>query len=141
MKPALIAGTTGIGLLAFSTSLLWYSPYMFGDIWRAGAGASLETSASWKFAVAPLREIATAFAMLFVLRRTIPIGTRRTVLFALVLWAGFYGVQLAGAVVWDNMSAQLGAVHAGDWLVKLVIISLAVSWAMKWVEAPAPSAP
>jgi hypothetical protein len=141
MKPALIAGTTGIGLLAFSTSLLWYSPYMFGDIWRAGAGASLETSASWKFAVAPLREIATAFAMLFVLRRTIPLGTRRTVVLALVLWAGFYGVQLAGAVVWDNMSAQLGTVHAGDWLVKLVIISLGVSWAMKWVEAPAPSAP
>lgn len=141
MKPILIAVTTGIGLLAFSTSLLWYSPYMFGDIWRAGAGASLATSASWKFAVAPMREIATAFTMLFVLRRSIPLGTGRTVLLALVLWAGFYGVQLAGAVIWDNMSAQLGAVHAGDWLVKLVIISLGVSWAMKWSEAAAPRSP
>jgi hypothetical protein len=44
-----------------------------------------------------------------------------------VLWFGFYAVQMAGAIIWDNMPWQLGAVHAGDWLMKMLFITLASS--------------
>jgi hypothetical protein len=38
-------------------------------------------------------------------------------------------VQLAGAVIFDGMPPALGAVHAGDWLGKMLIIALVLaSW-------------
>ena len=42
----------------------------------------------------------------------------------LMLWLAFYVVQLSGAVIFDGMPLALGAVHAGDWLGKMLLIAL-----------------
>jgi uncharacterized protein DUF1761 len=44
-----------------------------------------------------------------------------------VLWFSFYFVQLSGAVMWDNLPWQLGLVHSGDWLMKMLFMSLLLS--------------
>ncbi|HEX6336099.1 MAG TPA: DUF1761 domain-containing protein [Jiangellaceae bacterium] len=44
----------------------------------------------------------------------------------LVLWVGFPVVLLAGSVVHENVPWRVAAIHAGDWLAKLVIIALIV---------------
>lgn len=41
----------------------------------------------------------------------------------LALWVGFPVVLLLGSVFHENAPWQLAALHAGDWLVKLLIIS------------------
>ena len=138
MNAILVGIAIGIGILAFCTSIVWYSPLLFGDIWKQGADASLENSAGWKFAVMPLREILTAMTMLFILFRMKRLSPLEAVTVSIVLWLGFYGVQLAGAVVWDGMSPALGAVHAVDWLMKLLIITVCMSAALNKFGRTAP---
>jgi hypothetical protein len=47
-------------------------------------------------------------------------------LVGLVLWVGFPVVLLAGSVVHENVPWPVAAIHAGDWLAKLVIIAVIV---------------
>jgi hypothetical protein len=42
----------------------------------------------------------------------------------LVLWIGFPLVLLSGSVFHENVPSRLAALHAGDWLVKLLIIAV-----------------
>ena len=46
---------------------------------------------------------------------------------ALALWIAFPVVLLIGSVTQENVPWKLGAIHAGDWLAKLLIISIIVS--------------
>ena len=41
-----------------------------------------------------------------------------------LLWLGFPVVLLAGAVINDNVPWMLAAIHGGDWLVKLLLITV-----------------
>jgi len=115
------------GLVAFCLSLVWYSPLLFGNIWARYRSASTAGAPMWKFFVAPLRELITAAVVTFLIVRVRPQNWRRSLLLGVVLWFGFYAVQMAGAVMWDNMPWQLGAVHAGDWLLKMLFITIALS--------------
>ena len=45
----------------------------------------------------------------------------------LALWVGFAVVLLTGAVIWDKVPSKLAAIHAGDWLLKLLVLSVVVS--------------
>jgi hypothetical protein len=48
---------------------------------------------------------------------------------ALALWIGFPIVLLVGSVTQENVPWRLAAIHAGDWLAKLLIVAvLAVLW-------------
>jgi hypothetical protein len=38
---------------------------------------------------------------------------------------------MAGAVLWDHMQWQLGAVHAGDWLMKMTFMGIVLT---KWLN-------
>jgi uncharacterized protein DUF1761 len=45
----------------------------------------------------------------------------------LVLWIGFPVVLLIGSALWEKVPPTLAAIHSGDWLLKLLIISLIVT--------------
>ncbi len=45
----------------------------------------------------------------------------------LALWIAFPVVLLVGSVTQENVPWKLGAIHAGDWLAKLLIISVIVT--------------
>jgi len=47
--------------------------------------------------------------------------------FGLFLWIGFPVILLAGSVLWDNVPWNVAAIHAGDWLVKMLVIAIIVS--------------
>ena len=49
-----------------------------------------------------------------------------TVVLGLVLWAGFPLVLLTGSMMWDKVPTPTALLHAGDWLLKLVAISVIV---------------
>jgi len=46
---------------------------------------------------------------------------------ALALWVAFPVVLLIGSVTQENVPWKLAAIHAGDWLAKLLIIAVIVS--------------
>jgi uncharacterized protein DUF1761 len=45
----------------------------------------------------------------------------------LALWIGFPVVILAGSVVHERVPPALAAIHIGDWLLKLVVVSVIVA--------------
>ena len=45
----------------------------------------------------------------------------------LLLWIAFPVVLLTGSVIWENVPVKVAAIHAGDWLVKLLVISIIVT--------------
>lgn len=46
---------------------------------------------------------------------------------ALALWIGFPVVLLTGSVVHEKVPPMLAAIHAGDWLLKLLVITAIVA--------------
>jgi hypothetical protein len=53
-------------------------------------------------------------------------GVGEALVLGLVLWVGFPFVLLSGSVLWDKVDWRLAGIHAGDWLLKLLVISLIV---------------
>ena len=49
-----------------------------------------------------------------------------SLLLALVLWAAFPLVLLTGSIIWERVPWQTAAIHSGDWLLKLLLIALAI---------------
>lgn len=45
----------------------------------------------------------------------------------LALWIGFPVILLVGSVIWENVNPALAAIHAGDWLLKLLIVASIVT--------------
>jgi Protein of unknown function (DUF1761) len=43
------------------------------------------------------------------------------------LWVGFPIVLWTGAVMWEKVPPKLAVIHAGDWLLKLLIITVVVT--------------
>jgi hypothetical protein len=124
------------GVAAFAFSLVWYSPLLFGSVWTETQGTEATAMAPWKFFVAPLRELFTAWFLAWLIGRLGIANWRSAAGLGVLLWAAFYVVQLAGAVIFDGMSPALGAVHAGDWLGKMLIMAMVVStWPRRQVAA------
>ena len=46
-----------------------------------------------------------------------------SLLLALVLWVAFPVVLLTGSIIWERVPWQTAAVHAGDWLLKLLLVA------------------
>jgi len=56
-------------------------------------------------------------------------GAAGAVELALALWIGFPVVLLVGSITQENVPWRLAAIHAGDWLAKLLIVAvLAAIW-------------
>jgi len=45
---------------------------------------------------------------------------------AALLWVGFPAVLLTGSMQWERVPPVTAAMHAGDWLLKLVLIGVIV---------------
>src|SRR5262249_5560564 len=111
-------------IAAFAFSLIWYSPFVFGSVWENAKGADATAMPVWKFFVAPLRELITAWLLAWLIGRLGIVDWKGAASLGFVLWLAFYVVQLSGAVIFDGMPVALGAVHAGDWLGKMLLIAL-----------------
>lgn len=46
----------------------------------------------------------------------------------LALWVGFPVVLLVGAMVHEGTRFSVAAIHAGDWLLKLLVLGVIVGW-------------
>ena len=114
-------------LVAFACSMVWYSPLLFGNIWMESRGVSDVTIPAWKMLVAPLREFIVAYVLAYLIVRLEITHWVRAAGLGLGLWLAFHAVQMAGAVIWDNMSWQLASVHGGDWLMKMLLMSVVLS--------------
>lgn len=85
------------------------------------------TMAPWQIGVELVRNIVLA---LVVAGLAAAIGIAELgsgVLLALALFVGFPLVLWSGAVMHEKVPPKLAAIHAGDWLLKLLVIAIIVS--------------
>jgi hypothetical protein len=123
---------------AFVVSSLWYSPALFGNAFVALSGIPADFSPHpAKIALELLR---TFIVALVVVRLGVLEGAgswRSAVQRGIGLWVGFPVILLTGSVLWQNESWALAGIHAGDWLVKILLIFLIVTLWPKGRSAPA----
>ena len=117
----------------FVLGWLWYSPLLFYKPWMrlrgldpvaAMAGAKMPAA---KLLIESVRCLVLAYA---VARFVALVGVGSwmgAVHFGLFLWIGFPVILLTGSVLWENIPWKVAAIHAGDWLVKLLVVPIIVT--------------
>ena len=117
----------------FVLGWLWYSPLLFYKPWMRLRG--MDPVAAMAGAKMPggklLVELVRCFILAYVITRFAALlgiaSLFGAVHFGLMLWIGFPVIILAGSVLWENTPVKVAAIHAGDWLVKLLVIPIIVT--------------
>jgi hypothetical protein len=112
---------------AFVVSFFWYSPLLFGNAYMELRGldpAAVGTAPPIaKIASEIARTLVLALVLAHVVTRAGIKDWKSALGFGVVLWIGFPAVLLAGSVLWDDVPVLLAAIHSGDWLVKLLLMT------------------
>ena len=117
----------------FVLGWLWYSPLLFFKPWMRLRG--MDPAAAMTGAKMPvgklLIELTRCLVLAYVIARFVAFLSISSWLgavhFGLFLWIGFPVILLTGSVLWENIPWKVAAIHAGDWLVKLLVIPIIVS--------------
>ena len=80
------------------------------------------STAPWKMAVEVLRGLVLAVVLAEVLDRAGVAGVPGALGVGLLLWVGFPVVLWSGALLWEATRPGFAALHAGDWLLKLLVL-------------------
>jgi hypothetical protein len=120
-------------LAVFVLGWLWYSPLLFLKPWMRLRG--MDPVAAMAGAKMPAGKLLVELARCLVLAYVIAcfvallgLGSwMGAVRLGLLLWIGFPVILLTGSVLWDDVPWKLAAIHAGDWLVKMLVIPIVVT--------------
>ena len=120
-------------IVVFVLGWLWYSPLLFYKPWMRARG--LDPAAAMAGAKMPVGklvvELVRCLVLAFVIAHLVGgLGISSWLIAAhlgLLLWIAFPVVLLTGSVLWENVPVKVAAIHAGDWLVKLLVIPVILS--------------
>src|SRR6266545_2820784 len=118
---------------AFVLGWLWYSPLLFYNPWMRLRG--MDPVAAMAGAKMPggklLIELARCFVLAYVIARLVAqLGVTSwmgAAHFGFFMWIGFPVIILTGSALWENIPWKVAAIHAGDWLVKLLVVPIIVT--------------
>ena len=110
---------------AVAASGAWYAAFGRRLAQLHDAYAEDTAAAGWIVPVELARSGTVAVTVSALAARTGVTRPRDAVRLGLALWAAFPVVLLTGSVVHEKVPWRLAAIHAGDWLVKLLLVSLA----------------
>lgn len=112
---------------AFVSGAVYYA--VFGKQLAAvsEAAAAGEQPAWWKLALEVVRCLLVTVVVAGLASQGEIDGWTGGLVLGLALWIGFPFVLLTGATIHENTPWKLAAVHAGDWLLKLLGIAVIVS--------------
>ncbi len=111
---------------AFVVSSVWYG-VLGSQLARLNdAYADSARPPVWTMLVEFARSLVVAYVLAVLAGLVGDAGLGGAVQLGAVLWIGFPVVLLVGSVIHENVPWKLAAIHAGDWLVKLVVIAVIV---------------
>lgn len=121
----LAIAVAAVAVLIVST--VWYMAFAKRLATLHDAYADQARPPPWKVLVELIRSLVVA-SVLAGLASLLEIeDVTGAALLGLSTWVGFPVALLTGSVIWERVPPQLAAIHAGDWLLKLLIISVIVS--------------
>lgn len=97
------------------------------ELHPAYAGGAAARPAPWQIGVELTRNLVLASVVAWLAQGLEATDWTGGMALGLILWLGFPIVLWTGAVVWEKASAKLAAIHAGDWLLKLLVIAVLVT--------------
>jgi len=114
-------------VVAFVASTLWY--IVFGaerERLLGTEGDASERPPVWMMLVELVRSFVVAYVLAVLFGLVGVAGFIGAVGLGLLMWVGFPVVLLVGSVIWDKVPLKLAAIHAGDWLVKILLVTMIV---------------
>ncbi len=114
---------------AFILSTVYYMAFakQMAALHPAYADPGASRPPAWKMLVEILRSLIVAIVLACLAAKLEIDDAPGGVLLALSMWVGFPFVLLVGSVIWENVPPKLATIHAGDWLLKLLLVSVIVS--------------
>jgi hypothetical protein len=115
---------------AFALSSVYYSVFgkQLAALSPAYADAASGTTrpSAWKLLVELVRGLVVAAVVAGLARELDITDWTGAVALGFALWIGFPIVLWVGAVMWEKVPWRLAAIHAGDWLMKVLVITILV---------------
>lgn len=130
MPPVNYLAVLVAAIAVFVLGWLWYSPLLFyKPLMRLRGLDPVAAMASGKMPVGKLViEFVRCLVLAFVVAHFVAfLGVHHgigAVHLGFLLWIGFPVVLLTGSVLWENVPWKVAAIHAGDWLVKMLVIPI-----------------
>jgi hypothetical protein len=116
---------------AFVLSFVWYSVFAEQMLrlhpLSPGTPAAMMRPPLGKMLVEVVRSLILASVLARLVRGLGVSTVPGAVWLAVLLWIGFPFVLWTGAIMWENVPLELAAIHAGDWLLKLVLVTVIVA--------------
>lgn len=116
-------------VVAFVLGALWYGPFLFGKAYlevRAVNSAAIADMRppAWELVGEFAKNLVVAFVIAYFVVR-LGVGDWKSALqLGLWIWVGFQAMLLMGAVLHEHMPWTLYAIHAGDALVKTLLMTV-----------------
>ena len=82
--------------------------------------------APWKVVTELVRTAVVGAGFAWIAVRGDLLALPSSLLLALVLWVAFPVVLLTGSIIWERVPWQTAVIHSGDWLLKLLLVALAI---------------
>jgi hypothetical protein len=120
-------------IAVFVLGWLWYSPLLFFKPWMRARG--LDPAVAMAGAKMPggklVIELVRCIVLAYVVAHFVAaLGVNNwlaAIHLGIFLRIGFPVILLIGSILWENVPVKVAAIHAGDWLVKLLVIPIIVS--------------
>lgn len=121
--------TVGIAAVAaFLASGVWYG--VFGSALirsRASKSKDADSMGPTQIAIELARSAVVAFFIAYLFGQLEVASWQTGAWYGVLLWTAFPLVLLVGSVLHEKVSPKIAAIHAGDWLVKLILITIIIS--------------
>jgi hypothetical protein len=113
---------------AFVASAVWYA--IFANAWMELRGVDPATAAdlatpppAWTMLFVVVQSLLVAFMLAYFVGHLAIVDWRGAVRLGALIWV-FPAMILLGSVVHEKVPLKLAAIHAGDWLVKLLLMTV-----------------
>jgi Protein of unknown function (DUF1761) len=123
----LVTGVAAFGLSGAYYAVLGDQLASVSEAAAAAAAAAAEPPPPWQLAVELLRGLTVAAVVAGLASQGEIDEWSGGLVLGLALWVGFPLVLWIGAVMHEKTRVKLAAIHAGDWLVKLLVVGVVVS--------------
>jgi hypothetical protein len=115
-------------LAAFVGSTVWYMVFgkELAKVSKAFAELQAEKPHPEKLLVVFAGSLVLSFVVAYVIGLKGDVDWMGAVGIGFLLWLGLSAVQWVSSITWEKVPLKMAAIHAGDWLMKLVVISAIV---------------
>ena len=115
--------------VAFVASALYYVIFAKQRAKVSPAAASTERPPAWQMVAELLRNVVLALILAYLVDTMNINGAGNSVILGLLLWVGFPLILLSGSIMYEKAPVKLALIHAGDWLIKLLLMVVIIaSW-------------